>query len=288
MSRKVILTVAPTSNFHGKEANPALPIQPDEVAQSVYECWNAGASIVHLHARDKNGVQTNDAGVFKEMNRLVRERCDIILQNSIAPALKPGGSTAEDGLQTLEAMPEMASLDMGICVVNFRNMELIIEWTRSFLRRAAKMMLERGIKPEMEVYNNSNMDDVQMLIDEGLLTKPYYVSCVLGMNKVNQGGTAYSPRHLMHYVDLMPPDSMFSALGIGPNQLAANMQSILLGGHARTGFEDNIFFRKGELATSNAQLVERLARFVRDLGLEVASPEEARAMLGIPSLKAKK
>ena len=284
MANKIIITVAPTSNFQGKEANPNLPIQPNEVAQAVYDCYNAGAAVVHLHARDKNGVQTNDVNVFKEMNTLVRSKCNIIIENSIAPALKPGGSTAEDGLEALDALPEMASLDMGLCAISFQDLNLIIEWTRPFLKKAAQMMHDRGIKAELEIYNNSNMDDAIALINMGLLKKPYYFNFVLGMNKVNQGATSFSPRHLMHYIDLLPPDSVFGAMGIGPDQLPATMMSIINGGSARVGFEDNIYYRKGQLANSNAQLVERLVRYIHDLGLEVATPAEARSILGLSPL----
>ena len=280
--RKVIVTVAPTSNFQGKEANPALPIQPEEVATAVFDAYNAGASLAHLHARDKQGVQTNDPEVFKDINARIREKCPIIIQNSIAPALGPNPNSAEDGLAVLDAMPEMASLDMGISVVAVHGREVIIEWTRSFLRKAAKLMLDRGIKPELEIFNDSQMDDAHMLIKEGLLTPPYSFSFVTGMQRVNQGAIAYSPQRIMNYVNLLPQQSRFSTLGIGTAQLPAALTSILLGGNARVGFEDNIFYEKGVLAKSNAQLVERLVRCIHDLGLEVASPDEARAILGMP------
>ena len=279
--RKVIVTVAPTSNFQGKEANPALPIQPDEVAEAVFDAYNAGASLAHLHARDSNGIQTNDPEVFKDINARIRAKCPIIVQNSIAPALGPNPSSADDGLAVLDAMPEMASLDMGISVVAVRGQEIIIEWTRSFLRKAAKLMLDRGIKPELEIFNDSQIDDALMLINEGLLLPPYSFSFVTGMQRVNQGAIAYSPQRIMNYVAMLPPESRFSTLGIGTAQLPAALTSILLGGNARVGFEDNIYYSKGVLATSNAQLVERLVRCVRDLGLDIASPDEARQMLGI-------
>ena len=128
------------------------------------------------------------------------------------------------------------------------------------------------------------MDDAKALINMGLLKKPYYFNFVLGMNKVNQGATSFSPRHLMHYIDLLPPDSVFGAMGIGPDQLPATMMSIINGGSARVGFEDNIYYRKGELANSNAQLVERLVLYIHDLGLEVATPAEARNILGLSPL----
>ncbi|OGA12961.1 MAG: hypothetical protein A3H32_03680 [Betaproteobacteria bacterium RIFCSPLOWO2_02_FULL_63_19] len=283
--RKVIITVAPSSNFQGKEANPAIPYTPEEIAEQVYGAWNAGASLAHLHARDRDGNQTNDVRRFREINAAVRAKCDVIIQNSIAPALGPNQGTAEDGLQVLDAGAEMSSIDMGISVVVNRGKTVIIEWTREFLRKAAKMIAERGMKPEMEIFNDSNMDDALMLINEGLFTPPYSFSFVTNMHKVNQGSVAFSPKRLMGYVDLLPPESLFSTLGVGQAQLPAALQSVLLGGNARVGFEDNIYYSRGVLAKSNAQLVERLVRCVRELGLEVASPDEARQMLGMPKLK---
>lgn len=287
-AQKVIVTVAPTSNFQGKEANPAIPIHPDEVAASVRECWDAGASLAHMHARDKEGIPTNDAGIFREINAAVRSKCDIIIQNSIAPANRPEPTTAEDGVATLDAYPEMASLDMGIATVTMNNRELHIEWTRSFLERAAGIMKDRGIKPELEIMNDSNIENVHHLIQRGVLQPPYSFSFVMNMHRHNQVGVSWSPRRLISYVDHLPEGSLFSTLGIGASQMAATVSSLVLGGGVRVGFEDAIYYRKGELAKSNAQLVERIVGVIRDLGLEPASPEEAREMLAIPSLKSPK
>lgn len=285
MARKVIVTVAPTSNFHGKEANPALPEQPEEIAASVREAYDAGAALAHMHARDRDGVQTNSAAVYREINAAVRAECPIIVQNSIAPALGKRMNTAEDGLEVLDACPEMASLDMGFCVINLRDgREHLIEWTNAFLTRAAKIMQDRGIKPELEIFNNSQMDNVQVLIEKGLLTPPYSFSFVMGMNRVNQNAVSWHPKTLIAQVDTLPPHSLFSTLGVGPTQHAATVQSLLLGGGVRVGFEDNINYRRGELAKSNAHLVERIVTVIRDLGLEPATPSEAREMLGIPPL----
>jgi 3-keto-5-aminohexanoate cleavage enzyme len=284
---KVIITIAPTSNFHGKAANPALPEQPDEIASCVHDCYNAGAALAHMHARDAIGVQTNSAAVFRQINSLVRAKCPIIIQNSIAPALALGRhlNTAEQGVETLEANPEMCSLDMGIGVVCFPDgPEHYIAWTRSFLFRAAKMMEERGIKPELEIFNNSQIDDAKLLIGKGLLKPPYSFSFVMGMNRVNQSAVSWRPQTLMDYVSQLPPNALFSTLGIGSAQHHATLQSLLLGGGVRVGFEDNIYYRRGELAKSNAQLVERIATVIRDLGFEPATPAEARDMLGMPAL----
>ncbi len=286
-NNKVIVTIAPTSNFHGKEANPALPEQPHEIAASVNECYNAGASLAHMHARDAQGIQTNDSAVFREINRQVRAKCPIIIQNSIAPALAfkiNKLNSAEDGLATLDAYPEMASLDMGIGIVCPPGVEHYIAWTRSFLYRTAAMMNERGIRPELEIFNNSQIDDAKLLIEKDLLKPPYSFSFVMGMNRVNQTAVSWRPQTLMDYVSQLPAGSLFSTLGIGTAQHHATLQSLILGGGARVGFEDNIYIRRGELAKSNAQLVERIVTVVRDLGFEPATPAEARQMLGIPQL----
>lgn len=284
-AKKVIVTVAPTSNFHGKEANAALPEQPEEIAASVRECYDAGAALAHLHARDENGVQTNRTDVFRRINEAVRATAPVIVQNSIAPAFGPRIGTAEDGLLALDAGPEMASLDMGVVAMSVPGGEHIIPWTRGFLVRAASAMRERGIKPELEIFNDSHLDNAAFLIEQGLLDPPYSFSFVMGMHRVNHAGVSFSPRRLLAYVEALPLGSVFSTLGVGTAQVPATTLSLILGGGVRVGFEDNIYYRRGELARSNAQLVERVVRSVRDLGLEPATPEEARAMLGLPPVQ---
>jgi len=146
-------------------------------------------------------------------------------------------------------------------------------------------MLERGVKPELEIFNPVLMEDVYSLIDKGLLTKPYWLSFVMGMRRINRAYMPYSAKLLMQLIEGLPPDSMFTVMGVGTDELPATTQSILWGGHLRVGFEDNTYYKKGQLAESNAQLVSRAARIGRDLGCEIASPAEARQMLNIPPLK---
>jgi 3-keto-5-aminohexanoate cleavage enzyme len=129
------------------------------------------------------------------------------------------------------------------------------------------------------------MEDVYSLIAKGLLKKPYYFGFVMGMRRINRAYMPYSPRLVMQLVEGLPPDSMFSVLGIGSDELPATTLSILLGGHVRVGFEDNVYYGKGKLAESNGQLVARAARIGRELGCEIASPAETRQMLNIPPLK---
>lgn len=291
MMKKMIVTVAPTSNFHGKEANPALPFSPQEVADAVYQCWEEGASIVHIHGRDKNGLPTNDPGFFQEADGLIREkRCDIIIQHSMAPAnpvlLGKKEGDVDDGIRTTTTTPppEMASLEVAPSNIIADGKVYNMLWDRLWAEKTAKYLMEKGIKPEVEIYNNSDMDDLEYLIENGVLTKPYYVSFVLGMHRVNNQASRYSPKHLMHLVDLLPSDSLFSVLGIGPVEFQATTLSILLGGNVRVGFEDNIYVEKGKLAKNNAELVAKIVRIARELGREIASPNETREMLGIPSL----
>ena len=287
---KLIVTVAPTSNFHGKDANPALPFTPQEVADDVYSCWNEGASIVHIHGRDKKGLPTNSPDFFQEADRLIREKnCDIILQHSMAPAnpilLGQDIADIDDGVRTstTNPPPEMVSIEIGPCILVWKGKAVPFNWNRIWAEKVARQILEKGIKPEVEIYNNGQMDDLHALIEKGVFTKPYWVSFVMNMHRNASGFQSYSPKHIIHLMDLLPPDSLFTVLGVGyPTQFEATTQSILLGGHVRVGFEDNIFIEEGKLAGNNAELVARIVRIARELGREVATPREAREMLGIP------
>jgi 3-keto-5-aminohexanoate cleavage enzyme len=287
-TEKLIITVSPSSNFQGKEANPALPYSPQEIADTVYECWNEGAAIAHIHCRDESGVPSNDPQVFREADRLIREKgCDIIIQHSTAPGMKPG-TTIDDGIRSIEANPEMASLSMGVGVLLRKGETRINCRPRHWIEDQARTMMEKGIKPELEVYNMVMMEDVYALAEKGLLKKPYWMSFIMGMHRINQNAIRFRPQALMYQVEQMPPDSMFSMIGIGLDQLPATTLSILLGGHCRVGFEDNIHYRKGELAKNNAQLVARTVRIAKELGSTPATPGEARQMLGIPLLSESK
>jgi len=285
-TEKLIVTVATTGGFHGKEANPSLPEQPDEIAQAAYECWNAGASIVHIHARDKHRKPTSDPDIFREIDQKIKDKnCDIIIQHSTVgdyiPRLRP-----DRRIQAIEMNPEMASLDISLTrIVTFGGNENVWIMTLPEIEHGAKAMLERGIKPELEIFNPVLMEDVYHLIEKGLIKKPYWCNFVMGMRRINRAYMPYSSKLLMQLIDSLPPDSMFSVMGIGSDELPATVQSILLGGHVRVGFEDNVFYAKGQLAESNAQLVDRIVRIGRELGCEIATPNETRDMLAIHSLK---
>ena len=285
---KLIICVAPCGSFLGKDANPNIPTQPEEIAEEVYRSWNEGASLAHIHARSNEGIATTNPEVFGEIAGMIREKgCDIVLEFSTSPGREEGASV-EDGFKVLEAGPELVSFNVGIGVFMRAGKEQIRPWTRSFDERMLKALLDRGIKPDFELYCGvGSLVEVRYFIENFPLSKPYWIDFPLGMQRTVQNATPYTPRNLMHLVDQLPPDSMFMTLGVGADETPAVVQSILLGGHARVGFEDNIYYSRGVLAKSNAEFVTRIARIGTDLGRKVATPEEARELLGIPSLKGK-
>jgi 3-keto-5-aminohexanoate cleavage enzyme len=277
---KVVITVAQTGALVTKKMNPAVPEQPEEIAQSAYDCYNEGAAVVHIHARDKDGLNTGDPAIFKDIHERIRAKCDIIIQDSTG-----GGYnlTVEQRTGCLEAYPEMASLNMGTLVrtigeaagTPFMN-------TRQEIENFVKRMIQFGVKPEMEVYNLAMLQEVNILIQKGLLTPPYNISLILGM--AYQGALEANHLYLTSYLQFLPDNAYFNALGVGKAQLSLGTMGMILGGNVRVGLEDNIYFRKGELAKSNAQLVARIVRVARELGKEPCTPDEARKLFGLKPL----
>ena len=277
---KLIITAALTGGLHGKEANPALPEQPREIIEDALRCREAGAAIVHLHARDVAGKGIGDVRIFSRINEGIRERSDLVIQNTTGGTGIPVGKR----MRSLDARPEMASLNMGTVVFfvegNEATEELPFVNLRNEIEAFAGAMLERGIKPEMEVYNPSMYGEVENLISKGLLAEPYYVNMV--MNVGGMGGYPGTAGNLVTMVEHLPPGALFNVSGVGRAQLPLNLMSIVMGGHLRVGLEDSVYYRRGELASGNAQLVERAVRLAGELGREVATPDEARSILGIP------
>lgn len=279
---KIFVTVATTGGLINRSANPNLPEQPDEIAQAAYECYNEGAAIVHIHARDPQGNLSSDPKIYREIHEKIRAKCDIIIQDTTG-----GGPnlTLDQRIASLEAEPEMASLNMGTMVRLLEAYKGTMQFNPPWeIERFAKSMLEKNIKPEMEVYNPSMLRDVRNIINKGLLAKPYYINLVIGINF--QGGLDPTPQSLIMMLDALPKalpkvdDIVLNATGIGRAQLQITTVGMLLGSNVRVGLEDNIYYGKGVLAT-NAQLVTRIVRIARELGFEIASPQEAREMLGV-------
>lgn len=292
---KVIVTVAPTGGMAGKKQNPHLPTQPDEIAEDVYRCYNAGASVVAIHARRPDDGATCNPEIYGRINRLIRDRCDIVLNNSTGGGVSgdmlrqlDNGLWELDWEERLKGMDgpgaEMCTLDAQTVCASFGGMEILAPTTPKRTRQLAEGMKARGIKPEWEVFGLSDIvQDVGRAIKEGLDEPPYFINIVLGVTAF-QGALPYTPRILQMMVDNLPKDCVFNVSAIGTAQLPATTQSLLLGGHVRAGLEDNLYYAQGELAT-NVQLIERTVRIVRELGGEPATPAEAREIMGLRPLR---
>jgi len=267
---KLIITACLTGAEVTKEQQPNLPITPDEIAEAAYECYLSGASMVHVHARDNKGNPTQDYEVYKEIKEKIEAKCNIIFQPSTGGAV---WHTPEQRMQPIELKPEMATLSMGTC--NFA--DDVFMNTEENIRLFAKRMNELGVKPELECFEKGMVDTAIRFAKKGIINTPMHFDFVLGV----PGAMGGELRDLLYMVESIPTGSTWTVAGVGRYQLPLNMAAIMLGGHARTGFEDNIYYTKGELAKSNAQLVERVARLSRELGREVATPDEARAILGL-------
>lgn len=278
--RKVIITAALTGGIHGKEANPNLPEQPDEIIKHGVECAEAGAAILHVHARDKKGEPTGDVNIFREIHEGLKSRCNAIIQLTTGGGL---GVPIDKRLEITSLRPEMCSLNVTTCCFTYGGKETFYQNFPSDIEAFARRMLELGIKPEIEAYNVEAYDDIDRLIKAGLLTKPYYINFCLGIPA--QGSLRATPQNLMLMYERLPADSMFNVTATGPNQLLLSTMSMIMGGSARVGMEDNVFYAKGRPAKNNAELVERTIRIARELNLEIATPDEAREMLGIPVRK---
>ncbi|CAN7153187.1 MULTISPECIES: 3-keto-5-aminohexanoate cleavage protein [unclassified Variovorax] len=291
--RKVIVTIAPTGGMAHKSQNPHLPTQPEEIAADVVACWKAGASVAAIHARRPDDGATCDAEVYRDINRRIRAAgCDIVLNNSTGGGVHgdmikplPGGRweiAFDERVKGMDAGAEMCTLDATTLNLSFEGREILMDTPLSKGRELAAGMKARGIKPEWEVFSPTHiLQDTTTLIEEGLDEAPYFINLVMNVHRNFQNAMPFSPRHLQMMVDTLPKGAIFCVSGIGPSQLEANISALLLGGHARVGLEDNLYYRHGELAT-NLQLTERIVRLIREMDMEPATPAEARDMMGLP------
>jgi 3-keto-5-aminohexanoate cleavage enzyme len=254
------------------ERSPNLPLTAEAIIDSALEAWRAGAAVVHLHAREPDGTPTQDVAAFQIMvDRLRDAGCDAIINLSCGTA---GGRAARDErLGPLTLKPEMASFDSGS--INFG--DRIFEGDVPFLRRMAAAFAENGVRPELECFDTGHLGLALTLRDEGLLADPLIVQFVLGVPGTGVPATVEMVEHLRR---MLPPGALWSVCGIARAQLPLNAYCILAGGHVRTGLEDNLWFRAAERAT-NASLVERVVRLAAELERPIATPDMARAILGL-------
>ena len=272
---KLIITCAPVGAEVMKTDNPAVPYGPAEIAESALGAVRAGASIVHLHARTAEGTPSQEAALFRDMFGRIKAEADPILQLSTGGAVT--ATTAErlaplDDPEVVKHL-EMASFTCG--TVNFGD-EVFMN-SPEFLLALARKLKATGIKPEIEVFEPGMIANALRLARKGELAHPLHFDFVLGVPGAMPGGV----RQLQFLVDSLPGLCTWCVAGVGSQQLPLATMAILMGGHVRVGLEDNLYYRKGELAESNAQLVARIVRLAQELGREVATPDEARAILGI-------
>lgn len=271
---KTIITVAPTGAWPTKKDTPYVPITPEEIAEETYRSWQAGASIVHIHVRDDNGLPCMNFEKFEETVRLIRERCDIIINLTTS-----GDLDATDEMRMAhikELKPELASFDAGS--MNWLHTSVFINHPK-FLEKLAETMLDYDVKPEIEIFDAGMIYNALYYLKKGLLKEPLHFQFVLGA----AGGSAAEVKNLVYLKSLLPKNSTWSALGIGKGHIPIMMATIALGGHIRVGMEDNVYYGPGQLAKSNAEFVARAARLIKEAGKEVATPDEARKILGLKS-----
>lgn len=269
---KLIITAAISGAEVLKEHNPAVPYTVEECAREAKSAYDAGASIIHLHVRHDDGTPTQDKNRFKEVMDAIYKVCpDVIIQPSTGGAV---GMTDDERLQPTELNPEMATLDCG--TLNFGGDEVFTN-TENTIKYFGKRMIERGIKPELEVFDKSMIDMALRLHKKGFITNPMHFDFVMGVN----GGITGELRDFVFLRGSIPAGSTYTVGGVGRFEFPLAAAAIIDGGHVRVGFEDNVYLSKGVLAKSNGELVEKVVRIAKEFGREIATPAEARKILGL-------
>ena len=269
---KLIITACICGAEVTKEHNPNVPYTVEEIAREAKSAYDAGAALIHLHVREDDGKPTQSAERFDACIKAIKEVCpDAIVQVSTGGAV---GMTNDERLQPLTLNPEMATLDCGTC--NFGGDEIFVNTENMIIDFATKMN-DRNCQPEIEVFDKGMIDMAIRLNRKGIIKSPMHFDFVMGVN----GGISGEARDLVFMKESIPAGSTWTVAGVGRYQFPMAAMGILMGGHVRVGFEDNVYIEKGVPAASNGQLVERVVRLAKELGREIASPDEARAILGL-------
>ncbi len=302
MKDKAVITAAITGSIHTTSMSPYLPITPKQIADEAVRAYEAGAAVAHIHARDpETGRPMPDINLIKEIITSIKSRCNIVVCITTGGGL---GMTAEQRLIPVSTFkPELASFNGGS--INFALFHALdkfkdfkFEWEKQYLaftedfifpntfksmREFAAIFQANGTKPEFEVYDSGMVNNVAFMIERGQVKKPVYIQYVMGV----LGGITPSPENLMFLVDYtkrLIGDFEFSVCVAGRAQFNICTQSLLLGGNCRVGLEDNLYLDKGKMAKSNAEQVAKIARIARELGIDPATPDEARKILGLKGI----
>lgn len=272
---KLIVTAAICGAEVTKAQNPAVPYTVEEIGIEAEKAYKAGAAIIHLHVREDDGTPTQSKDRFEACIEEIKRRCpDVIVQPSTGGAV--GMSNAER-LQPVDLAPEMATLDCGTC--NFGGDEVFVN-TENTIKEFGEKMIQLNVKPEIEVFDKGMIDMAIRLHKKGYIKAPMHFNFVMGVN----GGISADLRDFVFMRGSIPEGSTYTVSGIGRNEFPLAMMSIIDGGHVRVGFEDNVYLSKGVMANTNAELVEKVVRLAKELGREIATPAEARAILGLDTI----
>jgi 3-keto-5-aminohexanoate cleavage enzyme len=276
----VIITCALTGGIHGKEANERLPEQPDEIVAQGVAAAQAGAAVLHVHARNPDGSNTMDRDIYGDIHRRLSQETDAIIQ------LTTGGSprlAVAERMNTVLLDPEMASLNMGLLNFFIGSEQVFFANHRSDIERFAREMRRRDVRPELEIYSTAMVEEVGHLLSLEILEPPFVANVVL--HTPTQGGQRGTARNLLDVVealqrlDLNRGELVIGVSAMGRTQTPLTTMAMAMGLNVRVGMEDNVFYRRGEKVSDNAQLVARTVRIARELDREPATPSQARAVL---------
>lgn len=283
---KLIITAAITGGeYVTRQMTPYVPCTVEEVAEEAYKCWEAGASVVHLHAKDpETGGPVPDPRkaneILREYVKEIRKRCDILINVTTGGGR---GIPPLQGKELDEVIRERLTLGQDLSSLNMGTLNVWVDPvtdyhfvnTTALIERWAKFMLEAGVKPELEIYDTGMINTSIIMMERGVLKEPLYFQFVM----VGRTGMSPTVRALQYSVDCIPEGSVWSVCALGKWEIPMATAAILLGGHVRVGLEDNIYLKKGVLAKSNVELVEKVVRIATELGREIATPNDARRIL---------
>jgi 3-dehydrocarnitine:acetyl-CoA trimethylamine transferase len=290
MQRKVIISCAVTGSADSPGKNPAVPVTPEQIAQSSIDAANAGAAVVHIHVRNPQTTKPSmDGALYREVVECIRASgTDVLINLTTGPGARfvpdaedpmkagPGSSMANPDARVrhvVELRPDICSLDMGSLNMGSR----VFVNTPEHLQTMAVAIRDVGVLPELEVFETGHLLLAKRMIETGHIKPPGMFQLCLGI----AWGQPATPEAMTYMRNLLPPGSPWFAFGISLYQFPMVAQAVLLGGHVRVGLEDNLYLAKGKLAPSNAALVEKAAHIIEVLGDQVASPDEAREILGL-------
>jgi len=302
MNEKVVITAAITGSIHTPTMSPYLPVTPKQIADEAVRAYEAGASVVHIHGRNgANGQPSPDVNIMKDIITSIKSRCNVVICITTGGAL---GMTVEQRVSPVTLYkPELASFNAGS--INFalfpvlaKYKEWKYDWEKQYLgmtedfifpntfksmKEFCRIFTENGTKPEFEIYDSGMVNNIAFMINAGWIKKPVYIQFVLGV----LGGLTPSPENLLFLADYARRqigDFVFSVAVAGRSQFPICTQSLLIGGHCRVGLEDNLYLEKGTMAKSSAEQVTKMARIAKEFGVEPATPDETRKILGLKGI----